>query len=532
MTYVILVALLLRKKMLSTNLVSSESRFLINIDRWYLRMKSRCLTTVIILFLYNCLVFVYAEGIHSSGINREPFFDAEPPSYLLDAVIIRASDEGEDIDVDELQYPDIVESSLPIAGIEQTKIAVEDYDASQKVTLKEAAQLIVNYHPRMAQVHSSAKGEEEMIAVAKSAYYPQVKGGLGSRYDNNGSNRYDKDYIQSIDLEIKQTIYDFGRTANAVKSAEYSYLGAKAYVAATNEELIYAATSSVVSIVRSKKLMALSKAQVQQVASIGKLVEKRYEKGASNLSDVLQAHSRLDAVMSEDLITSSQQQSQLRNLGILIGKSNLKSATIGELPEGLSQACTLLPDWEGIPELAIAEFESQKALADAERASAEELPTISLQGTTSRPLNAASRYGSKFESSISLNVSVPFYQGGGLSANKRATANRAQAASARKEEARLEIKQRLTDTQVRLEYMLQREGLLMQQVENLRGTKELYKKQYLELGTRSLLDLLNSEQEFHQAQVEVESNKSEIIQAQLECAFYQGKLRRYFNISD
>lgn len=400
------------------------------------------------------------------------------------------------------------------------------------VTLHEAAELIIKNHPRMKQVESSAKGEEEMISVAKAAYYPQINGGLGTRYNNGSNNRYDKDYLHSIDLEVKQTIYDFGKTSNAVKSAEYGYLGAKAYAAAMNEELIYTAVSAVISIVNYKKLIKLSADQVNQVASIGLLVDARHEKGASNLSDVLQADSRLDAVKSEELMTRSHQESQIRALGLLIGRPNLNNAVIDELPKDLSLSCSSLPEWDDIPEFAIAEFESQKAFADLDRAGSNELPSITLQGNTSRPLNATSRYGSKFESSVSLNVSIPIYQGGGLSASTRASANRAEAASARKEEVRLEINRRLSDTQVRLEYMRKRQSLLLRQVENLRGTKELYKKQYLDLGTRSLLDLLNAEQEFHQAQVDVENNRSEIIQAQLDCAYFQGKLRHYFKVTN
>lgn len=498
-------------------------------------MKSRCLAAVVILFLYNFLVLADTKNNYSLNVNREAFFDAEPPSYLLGTVIVESNSKKEDVNTEsnsnnKAEDDFIVTRTSNIENEAGNDKRIIPPVSPQTVSLTEAAKLIISHHPRIGQVQSAAKGEEEMINVAKSTYYPQIKGGIGARYDNNGSNRYDKDNIQSIDLEVKQTIYDFGKTANAVKSAEYGYLGAEAYVADTHEELIYTAASAVVSIVKYQKLIELSKAQVKQVASIGKLVEQRHTKGASNLSDLLQANSRLDAVKSEELITSSQQQSQLRNLGLLIGKPNLNSASINRLPQELSQACSLPSEWGDIPQIKIAEFESQKAMADLERAGADELPTVSLQGSTSRPLNATSRYGSKFESSVSLNVTVPFYQGGGLSANKRASANRAQSAAARKDEVKLEITQRLSETAVRLQFMLQREQLLAQQVENLRGTKELYKKQYLELGTRSLLDLLNSEQEFHQAQVEVESNKSEIIQAQLDCAFYKGKLRQYFNL--
>lgn len=480
-----------------------------------------------VLLMCSSLGFSYESKSHDYRVSRESFFDAEPPSYLLEPVIVMPFDENEEVVT---HISDTSEEFQKLRSFDD--IEVKNSKPSSEITIRDAAKLIINYHPRIAIASSASEGEKEMVNVAKSAYYPQIKGGLGLRYDANGSNRYDKDYIQSIDLEVKQTIYDFGKTFNSVKSAEYSYLVAKAYEATTNEELIYTATSSAVAIVNSQRLLKLSEDQVNQVASISLLVEKRYEKGASNLSDLLQANSRLDAVKTEALMTASQYKTQLKTLGLLIGRPYLHMVSIDNMPQELSQVCSIPPDWEQIPELVITEFEAKKALSDLERASAEELPTISLQGSTSRPLNATSRYGSKFESSVSLNVSIPFYQGGGLSANKRASASRAQAASLRKEEVKLEISQRLSDTQVRLQYMLQRQNLLKQQVKNLRGTKELYKKQYLELGTRSLLDLLNSEQEFHQAQVEVENNKSEIIQAQLECAFYQGNLRQYFDISD
>lgn len=384
-------------------------------------MKNRCIAIAAIFFVSSSISFVYSENSSVVKNKQETFFDAEPPSYL------NTIDDKSDVSIDLITTKE-EEKYLALAN-NPNAFSIRKSTShlpSHNVTLQEATRLIVNTHPRMAQARSAAKGEEEMIAVAKAAYYPQLKGGIGTRYDKD-STRYDKDYIHTLDLEVKQNIYDFGRTKSAVKSSEYGYLGAKAYISATNEELIYTATSSVVNIARFQKLVDLAKAQVKQVSSIGKLVENRYEKGASNLSDVLQAQSRFDLVQVEVLNIESQQQSQLRALGLVIGKTNLTSATIGELPSGLNQVCSLLPEWEDIPEFAIAEFEAQKAYADLNYAEAEELPSISLQGSTSRPLNASSRNGSKYETSISLNVSIPIYQGGGLSANKRASANRAQA---------------------------------------------------------------------------------------------------------
>ncbi|MHC5224512.1 TolC family protein [Ignatzschineria sp. LJL83] len=506
-------------------------------------MKKKYMALVAVFFMNQVYAFAQNEVV-----IRQPFFDAEPPSYLIDIsndssenntisekkylqeeVFLQNKDGAEDVEiVKPLHSNQLVIENIQDTINQERSFEIKSQSGSHSISLIDATRLIVLTHPRMNQVKANARGEAEMIDVAKSGYYPQVKGGLGLQYNPDNRDRNSRDYVQSINLEVKQTLYDFGKTSSSVKSAEYGYLGAKAYIDATSEELIHTAATMVVMISRYEQLLILAQNQVDQVDYLGNLVESRHIKGASNLSDVLQANSRLDNVMSEALDTEAQYDNYVRTLGLLINQPNIEGASIGQLPKGLTERCSILSDWDDIPEFAMAELEAKRAYADLDRAKADELPTISLDGTSYRPLNPVNKSDSKFESRVSVNVSVPVYQGGGLAAGRRASASRAGAANARKAEVKLEINKAVTEIDVRLQNMVKRKNLLIQRVENLRGTKELYKKQYLELGTRSLLDLLNSEQEFHQAQVEVENNKSDIIQAQLDCAFYQGKLRKLF----
>lgn len=400
------------------------------------------------------------------------------------------------------------------------------------VSLQQAAQLIVQTHPRMAQSRGYETREAEMIDVAKAAYYPQVSGGLASRYDRDPSGRYDKKQIQSLDLNVSQMIYDFGKTSSSVRRAEYGSLGAQAQTDLTSEQLVHLATSTVLFVARSQKLITLAKEQVREVKSLGELVDMRYEKGASNRSDVLQAMSRLDSVQSQEMDAVAQHQMQLKELALLINTPTLTGVSLDGMPADLGRLCTKAPSWELIPEFAIAEMEAEQALAELDLAKAEELPTISLQGNTSRALNATPNYGSKLDTTFSLNLSMPFYQGGGLAAGKRAAAGTVQAAAARKNEIQLDVSQRLSEANVRHQNMMQRQSLLTQRVENLKGTKGLYRKQYLDLGTRSLVDLLNAEQEYHQAQVDVVTNELDLLLVQLDCAYYLGLLAKELQVSE
>lgn len=490
--------------------------------------KNAVVATLLLNSVLSLFSWVYGET--KATIYRDTFFDATPPSYLLPL------EQVEEVTVQENEKPFIADrpsfeddNRINLEPISQTYSHEEGL--LEELSLQEVAQRIVFYHPRVVQAIGHEKSEEEMINVAKSAYYPEVRGGLGLKYDRNDSSGNDKEYVPNADIEISQNIYDFGRTANSIKSAEYGHLGAKAMTSATNEELIHTATSEVIAIIRDRQLIKLAKEQVMQVKSLKDLVEERYKKGASNLSDVLQAHSRVDDVESLELDIEAQYESALRNLGIMIGLPNISSVVMGKLPSSLEQSCSLLSEWEEIPEYAIADLEAKRAEAELKFSQANEMPTISLQGNISRPLNDSSRRGVRNDTRVSLNISVPFYEGGRLEANKRAASSRKLSAEARKEEVRLSVNQALSQLQVRLQNMQKRQSLLVRRVDNLRGTKELYKKQYLDLGTRSLIDLLNSEQEFHQAQVDVEVNKAGIIQVQIDCAFYQGKLRDTFKVS-
>ncbi|WP_345668254.1 TolC family protein, partial [Wohlfahrtiimonas larvae] len=401
----------------------------------------------------------------------------------------------------------------------------KNYNFGQKkaVSLQDAAQLIVLFHPRIFQAKGNENTEEEMIAIAEAAYYPQISGGLAAQRENERSNRYDKKYIQDMSVSINQVLYDFGKISSAVKSAKYGHLGAQIQTKLTNEELIHISSLAVITANRSKELGLLAKSQVKSVDSLSQLVEERHAKGASNLSDVYQAKSRLNDVLSEELDVHSQHQSIIKSLGVMIGQKQITEATVGVLPSGLEMACFATPTWHTIPEYELAQIEAERAVTELERAKAEELPTISLTGNASRPLNATPRYGSRVDTKVGINVSIPVYQGGALSAGKKVAESRIESADARRMEVQLDIEQKLSEAQVHLQNLTQRSNLLNQRVDNLKNTKELYKQQYLELGTRTLVDLLNSEQEYHRAQVDVVNNRFDIIQTQLECAYRQGK---------
>jgi adhesin transport system outer membrane protein len=94
----------------------------------------------------------------------------------------------------------------------------------------------------------------------------------------------------------------------------------------------------------------------------------------------------------------------------------------------------------------------------------------------------------------------------------------------------LQASQELTDARSRAKGYAGRRSVLDERTGSIEHTRDLYRQQYLDLGTRSLLDLLNAEQEFHGARVESVNNMLDLQRMQVDCLAAAGGLRRAFRL--
>ena len=89
--------------------------------------------------------------------------------------------------------------------------------------------------------------------------------------------------------------------------------------------------------------------------------------------------------------------------------------------------------------------------------------------------------------------------------------------------------ERLRDEPVNL-----KQSIAIQRRQQLLGeqTRALYQDQYLQLGTRPLLDLLNVDQEIYQAQFNQVLTEAQLRNLELDCLFSTGKMRAVFALDN
>ncbi|WP_036578243.1 TolC family protein, partial [Brucella anthropi] len=205
-------------------------------------------------------------------------------------------------------------------------------------------------------------------------------------------------------------------------------------------------------------------------------------------------------------------------------------------PRWLGQACqTAVPDWEEVPAMLQAKAEKEEARAQLAASRADGLPTISLEAMTGYDLNA-SRDDTRSndhqpEYSVGLNVSSTLYNGGQTAARKRAAAYALQSAEAAISTARYDIERNLMEARSQIGTLGRLMGSLESRSNMMVKTRDLYREQYLELGTRTLLDLLNAEQELHEARFQIANTVHDLRRLNLSCLYNSGKIRREFGIN-
>ncbi len=378
--------------------------------------------------------------------------------------------------------------------------------------METAVRRAVGWHPAVDEATGRIYQADERIRAAQAGYYPKLNAGVASGYQS--SNR--EGWRPNFNVSASQMLYDFGKVSSSVDIERAVKDISNARLLLAIDDLSRDTANAVVEVQRYRRLSALAQEQVAGVKVIAGLVNQRTDKGASTMSDKVQADARVESALATQL----QYQSELNRwqvaLGALIGGGSPNPVS-GE-PGWLGKACdAATPDWE---------------LAASR---AEALPTVSLEAMTGYDLNASrddTRSNDRQpEYSVGLNVSSNLYNGGQTTARKRAAAYALQSAEAAISTARYDIERNLMEARSQIGTLGRLMGSLESRANMMVKTRDLYREQYLELGTRTLLDLLNAEQELHESRFQIANTVHDLRRLNISCLYNSGKIRREFGIN-
>jgi adhesin transport system outer membrane protein len=261
------------------------------------------------------------------------------------------------------------------------------------------------------------------------------------------------------------------------------------------------------------------------------LVKDRSQHGASSRSDDMQAAARVQGAKTNRAEIGSQALKWQATLQSLTGLSGAKVAK--NTPDWLDTICASVQnDAPNSASIALAEAEKREALAELEFEKAKIYPTLSVEAGTSYDVLDAAQSGERIDYRVGLNLRSSLYDGGARNASVAAATQVASGADESIRAAKLEASAAITTAVVQISSIKEMLPLLDQRDSTLRETRDLYRDQYIELGTRTLIDLLNAEQEIHQAAFDRVNSRSDLRKLGIVCMYSAGQTRQRLNVAD
>jgi outer membrane protein len=375
-------------------------------------------------------------------------------------------------------------------------------------SLEEALALAYAGNPALLAKRAELRATDEGVPQALSEFRPSLSAaevaGRANNYLSTRTSNQRQDFTpHSTTLTYSQSLYSGGQSMAAIGSAENSVLAGRAELTGVEQSVLLSAVKAYVNVVREQAVRDLRINNEQVLWRQLEATSDRFEVGEITRTDVHQAEARLakataDRIQAEgDLIST---RATYRNVvGEAPGKLSRPTLDLN-LPKNAEDAIKLAVAQN--PDVISAEFNERASLDDIKEVRGELLPSVDLTGSASRSNNASSQSTRLDSYSAKLTLSMPLYQSGSVysrlrSARQTATKKRRQIDTARRD---------ATETAARAWQTLQTSRARIKsfnaQIKASEVALEGVQRE-ASVGSRTVLDVLDAEQELLDARVNI-----------------------------
>lgn len=406
-----------------------------------------------------------------------------------------------------------------------------DFDVitQPQINLLDAIKLTIQRDPEISQAISVLSSQNSNIDVAKAQYYPQLSGGVVTGDLSSGERGR-----QLLNLSATQLLYDFGKVKSSVDTQRAKLVVQQANVLNSIDDIAYQTASAIINIERYRRISQIGEQQVIGIKRILEIANLRAKAGISSQADPVQAQSYLQSAESNLIAEKSLLRQYQQRLTTLIGFDiSSKSWTI---PDDLVKLSDLYedPEFNTVPKMIEAQAEVEVAKFQKKQTDLSRYPTFSVKGSLNQALNGMNPNNNKDNgmfSSVMVEATSNFYQGGAVSAQVKSASYAEQAARSRVQAVYLDILDQLRTARENIESKQKQMQVLAERQLSSIKTRELYQEQY-KLGTRSVLDLLNAEMAIHSANNEMETARYDIYASLLQYVQVTGRTRQVYKINN
>jgi outer membrane protein len=385
-------------------------------------------------------------------------------------------------------------------------------------TLQAALASAYKFNPRLDAERARLRATDEEVPRAKSGYRPTVTGNADITYQhsrtrpaalNDGDNT-----SKGYGVSATQPVFSGFRTVNSVKAAEATVRAGRETLRSVEQSVLLEAVTAYMDVVRDQAIVRLRENNVSVLTREFRATQDRFAVGEVTRTDVAQAEARRAGSVSALDLARANLKTSRATYERVVGHppSNLQepSPNNRRLPSSLNEAISI--GSKESPEVVSSLYAEQAARFNVEVIWGELLPTVQLEADYNKRHDPTRFVNENEQTSVTGRLIVPFYEGGEVHARVRQAKHTHVSRLQEIEQARTENQAQVVSTWSQL--LAARAQLESDQVQvtasrtALTGVREEER-----VGQRTLLDVLNAEQELLNGEVQLATTRRNLVVA-------------------
>ncbi len=385
-------------------------------------------------------------------------------------------------------------------------------------SLKNALASSYLFNPTLKAKRSELRSTDEEVPIAKSGFRPRISGTIEnslqdqtSRPDSSGSGT---NYSKSYSIGVTQPIFRGFRTVNAVRGAEATVEAARENLRTTEQNVLLSSVTAYMDVFRDEATLQLQLNNQRVLGEQLRAANDRFKVGEVTRTDVAQAQARQSGAVSQVSAARSNLALSRASYQRLIGSSPSgvtdPGAPLKLIPRSQEEAIRI---GEGENPLILeALFRERSGEHLVRQIKGELLPELNLEASYTKGVDPSKGTEESDTTIVTGRLTVPIYQAGEVSARIRQAKETQSQFRQLIDEAREQVRADVVTnwgqyTSTRAQIDSARTQVEANRIA-LAGVREEEK-----VGQRTLLDVLDAEQELLNSEVSLVTAKRDYVVA-------------------
>lgn len=388
-------------------------------------------------------------------------------------------------------------------------------------TLDQALAMAYLNNPQLDAQRAQVRAVDEQVPQTLSFFRPRVSASantamsrtqseVGATPTSRGGNSTTAANTRSMSLDVDQSLYRGGRSTANVERAESQVQAARAQLWDVEQRVLLAAATAYTDVVRDQAVLKLNTNNEQVLRRQLEAAQDRFRVGEITRTDVSQAESRFARATAERVSAEGRLSASRANYTRVVGAppGQVNQPKLGyHLPKNMDEAVDLARSAN--PAVIASTFTEKAARSQIEVVEGEKLPEVSMRASVGRDWSdVLSQSGNltrqadrnSVTASVRAQVSLPLYTGGATESRIREAKQTANQRQIQVEDQRRAV----TENAVRAwQQLVTSQAAIKSRRAQVKAAEVALEgvRQEATVGSRTVLDTLDAEQELLDARV-------------------------------